>query len=74
MELINKLKNFDYTYKQKDSGMIDYVKTAITEGHLVAELAALVPRNALMLIEQKVPKQFQEDWAYKVTTFRKRGL
>ena len=63
LELITKLKTFEYSVKTSDN--------LHREMQLVKELASLVPRNALMLIEQKVPKQFQEDLTYKVLSFRK---
>lgn len=70
MNITESLKNFDYFYHMSDDHNV-WQNGYRNEALLVKELAAIIPQQALFLIEQHVPKELHEAWAFKVTEKRK---
>jgi hypothetical protein len=73
MKLVKDLKAHDFFYEYTEDFNV-WKQNKAVEQRLINELAELIPKHALMLIEAYVPKQYHRSWAFQITNRRKYEL
>lgn len=64
--IIDRIRNHDFYYNYSDDHGV-WERGNRSENALINELAALIPSNAVFLIESYVPKSLHENFARRVT-------